>query len=287
MEVVEWQTVLTDVISGVGVLLIGATGGGFLGNLRAKKKSSLAIERKKLIYQPLLDELHSEILLKLNSLDNIKAPLLIDIVKNEYRYGLRMELEKKCEKLHLLINQYNNINLINIAHSKIEEMFINGYEEVFGSIVDGISKHTDAKGNEWEIEHLVLPVELIQRNQFDKNITNLIYSEGVYDSEICIDKHDNIFVPTYKDLIDLYSSVLYVTINGKKNQLPPLKKELNISPVEYIAINSDFFEKFNKDPQKLKKDELRTEIKLQSQHLVEYLKQIIRKIIDVYEHEEI
>ena len=60
-----------------------------------------------------------------------------------------------------------------------------------------------------------------------------------------------------------------------------------MSPAEYIAVEFDFFEIFNKDPQKLKKDELRKEIKLESQEMVENLKGIIRKIIDVYEHEEI
>ncbi|MBT2571476.1 hypothetical protein [Planococcus sp. ISL-110] len=287
MGIVEWQTVLTDVVSGVGVLLIGAVGGGFVGYFRAKKKSSLAIERKNLIYQPLLDELDSKINFKLYTLKNIETPILMDIVKNDYKYGLRAELEKKCSRLYSLIEQYNKISLVTIAHSKIEEIFINGYEEIFGSIVDGISIHTDREGNEWEIEHLVLPVELIQRSQFDKNIGNLICNEGMYDSEVCLDEHNNVFVSTYKELIDLYSSVLYATINGKRNQLPPLKKEIDMSPAEYIAVEFDFFEIFNKDPQKLKKDELRKEIKLESQKMVEHLKEIIRKIIDVYEHEEI
>lgn len=284
---VEWNTVFTDVLSGSAVLIIGAVGGGFFGYFRGKKKSALAIERKKTIYQPLLDELNSISNFEVNVLVNLNTPILRKVVSEEYKYGLSEELQGKCNTLCSLIGQFNKIDLVSVAHNKIIEIFKNGYEEIYGSIIDGISYNTDREGNEWEIEHLALPIELIKRKDFNKSITNLLSNEEMYDSEVCVDEDNNIFVPIYGNLVDVYNSVLHGTVNGESNQLPPLKKELGMSSAEYMALNWDFYKIFNVDTEKLRKYELREEIIFKSQEVIEDLKVLIRKIVRIYEVEEV
>ncbi|MDW0118613.1 hypothetical protein QTL97_16935 [Sporosarcina thermotolerans] len=287
MGIIEWETVLTDVLSGSAVLIIGAVGGGLFGYFRGKKKSVLAIERKNMIYQPLLDELNPISNFELNVFKNEEASILKEVVTNEYKYGLSTELQEKCNQLYSLIQQFNKINLVSVAQNKIVGIFESGYREIFGSIIDGISNNKDRDGNEWEVEHLALPVELIRRTDFKKSIINLLNNEELYDSEVCVDENNNIFVPIYGELVHVYNSVLHATINGVSNQLPPLKKELGMSPAEYMALNYDFFKIFNADTQKIRKYELREEIIFKSQEVIEDLKEVIRKIVQIYEVEEV
>lgn len=287
MGIIEWNTVLTDVLSGSVVLIIGVVGGGFFGYFRGKKKSSSGIERKNTIYQPLLDELNPVGNFELNLLKKKETPLLREIVTNDYKYGLSAELQGKCNHLYSLIEQFNKIDLVSVAHCKIVKIFENGYEEIFGSIIDGISNNTDREGNEWDEEHLVLPVELIQRRDFDNSIISLLNNEGMYNSEVCVDRNTNAFVPIYGDIVKIYNSVLHANVNGVRNQLPPPKKELGMSPAEYMALNYDFFKMYNTDSQKLKKYEYREEIIFKSQEVIEDLKEVIRKIVEAYEAEEV
>lgn len=287
MSIVQWNTVFTDVLSGSVVLLIGAVGGGFFGYFRGKKKSALAIERKNGVYQPLLDELIPISNFEISVLKNIKTPILNEVVSEEYKYGLSDELQEKCNLLHTLIEQFNNINLLSVANNKIIEIFEHGYEEIYGSIIDGVSYHLDRDGEEWENEHLVVPIELIHRMDFNKSIISLLNNEGMYDCEVCVDEDNNIFEPIYGDLVSIFNSVLNVSINGISNQLPPLKRELGMRPAEYMALNYDFFKKFNADTQVLKKYVLKEDITYKSQDVLQELKEIIRKIVRIYEVEEI
>ncbi|WP_137744600.1 hypothetical protein [Robertmurraya siralis] len=287
MAKIEWDTFLTDFFSGVAVLIFGALIGWITGFLQGKKKSSLGIERKNEIYQPLLDELFPLSQFECNVLITQEVPILKEIVTNEYKYGLSKELQGKCNNLFSLIEQFNKINLVSIAHNKIMIIFQRGYEEIFGSIVEGVSIHTDREGNEWEEEHIALPIELIRRGDFEKDIISLLNKEEMYDYEVCVDRENSNYVPVYGDLVYIYDSVLNATINGESHKLPPLKRELNMSPAEYIALHYDFFEIFNEDKQKLLKFELREEINLKSQEIIDELKGIIRKIVKTYEIEEI
>ncbi|MFJ7848155.1 hypothetical protein ACIQXR_04760 [Peribacillus sp. NPDC097224] len=97
----------------------------------------------------------------------------------------------------------------------------------------------DREGNEWTVEHLALSVELIRREDFNKPIINLLNNEDMYDSEVCVDEANNIFVPIYGGLVHVYNSVLNATVNGVSNKLPPFKKELGMSLAEYMALNYD------------------------------------------------
>lgn len=287
MDKIDWETFFTDSLTGIVVLIIGVIFGGITGYFQGKKKSSLGIERKNEIYQPLLDELIPMSTSELSVLIKKETPMLKEIIMNDYKYGISKELQKKCDYLYSLIQQFNQINIVLIAHNKIVKIFEEGYEELYGSIIEGVSIHTDRDGNEYEQEHEVLPVELIRRGNFDKEIISLLNNEGMHDSEVCLDKNNDYFVPIYSDMLLIYNAALHTKMNGEKYILPPLKKEMEISPAEYIALHYDFFEIFNSDSQIIKKIELKGEIIDKSQEIISDLKVIIKKIVKTYEVEEI
>lgn len=60
------------------------------------------------------------------------------------------------------------------------DIFTKAYEEIYGSIIDGISYHYDRYGNEWEEEEIVEPVQIIKQINNSKEIENLLYNEGVF-----------------------------------------------------------------------------------------------------------
>ena len=68
------------------------------------------------------------------------------------------------------IEGYNNINPVRIARSIIEDIFTDGYKAIYGSIVDGISYHSDRDGNEWEVEEIVEPVKIVGEVADEKTI---------------------------------------------------------------------------------------------------------------------
>lgn len=283
MSLIEWDTVFTDVLT--GVILLGA--GGIVGFFTGKKKSSLAIERKRELYQPLLEELDLGCkLIKKEHVIKIELLLLNESVVNEYKYGFRSKLKEKCNNLHSLLIKYNNIDLVSVARSIIVDIFEESYEELFGSKIDGVSYQSDRHGNSWEVEHFAEPIELIRKANFDKSITHLLQNEGMYDSEVCVDSQNEIFEPIYGDLVSIFNSALNININGIDFKLPPLKKDIDISPAEYMALN-DFFKRFNADTQTINKNNLRKEIIENTQEIIKVLKEIIRKIVDRYEVEEI
>lgn len=104
----------------------------------------------------------------------VKVELLKEISNNAYKFGLSDELQEKCNNLYQLIVGYNNINPIRIARSIIEDIFTDGYKTIYGSIVDGISYHSDREGNEWEEEEIVEPVKIIGKVADEKSIKKLI-----------------------------------------------------------------------------------------------------------------
>lgn len=57
----DWNEVLKDIVSGTILLAIGGIGGWFGGVIKGKKQSSMAVERKNQIYQPLLRSVYKEL----------------------------------------------------------------------------------------------------------------------------------------------------------------------------------------------------------------------------------
>lgn len=157
----DWNTILGDIISGAILLAIGGIGGWFTGIIKGKKESSTAIERKNEIYQPLINELKKYSQFDWNIQEIIKIELLKEISNDDYKFGLSDELQKKCNDLYQLIENYNNINPVRIARSIIVDIFTDGYKIIYGSIVEGISYHSDREGNEWEEEEIAEPVKII------------------------------------------------------------------------------------------------------------------------------
>lgn len=281
----DWNDILKEVISGSILLIIGGIGGWFGGFFKGKKKSSNAIKRKNEIYQPLIDEIEKYTNFKWSIRENIKTPFLNEIVTNSYKYHLTQELETQCIYLNETINKYNEIDILRIAHSIIVDIFEKGYTELYGSIYDGISNQCDRYGNEWE-EHIIAePVISIRHSDYLKEIDNLLFNEGMYSDDVCIDIENNLFEPIYQQLKIIYRSSLNITINGKKYIKPKPLINLTMLPEEYIALNYDFFDIYNNNDKIKNKYKLREEIIYTSQAITQNLKEIIYKIIENYEVE--
>lgn len=283
----DWNTIWSDVISGIILLIIGGVGGWFAGVIKGKKESSTAIERKNEIYQPLINELKKYSQFDWDIQEIVKVELLKEISNNAYKFGLSDELQEKCNNLYQLIVGYNNINPIRIARSIIEDIFTDGYKAIYGSIVDGISYHSDREGNEWEEEEIVEPVKIIGKVADEKSIKSLLNNEGMYSDEVCIDYENGLFESIYGQLKCIYASALNVVINGEeyKNRTPII--EMKMLPEEYIAYYYDFFKEYNDNEKIKQKYELREEIIYTSQAVIEVLKERIDKIVRIYEVEKV
>lgn len=273
----DWNTILGDIISGAILLAIGGIGGWFTGIIKGKKESSTAIERKNEIYQPLINELKKYSQFDWNIQEIIKIELLKEISNDDYKFGLSDELQKKCNDLYQLIENYNNINPVRIARSIIVDIFTDGYKIIYGSIVEGISYHSDREGNEWEEEEIAEPVKIIGELADEKNIRSLLSNEGMYSDEVCIDYENGLFEPIYGQLKNIYASALNIIINGEqyKNRAPVI--EMQMLPEEYMAYHYDFFKKYNDNEKIKQKYELREEIIYTSQAIIEELKRELIK----------
>lgn len=283
----DWNSIVSDVVSGSILLAVGALGGGVVGIAKGKKKSSLAIERKNTIYQPLLDELVVYSDFGWDILTDIKVQHLKEIVNNHYKYGIDDQLFSKCLELANFITEYTSIKPINIAHSIIVDLFELGFEEIYGSVVEGVINHCDRDGNEWDEEVMVEPLLVIEQGDFSKGIIELLSNEGMYGEEICMDYENDVCLPIYSQLKNIYASALYVRVNGEKYKLPNAIINLDLSPEEYIALNYDFFQKFNSDQRIMNKYKLREEIVYQCQSVIQELIETIEKIVKIYEVEQI
>lgn len=283
----DWNTVWSDVISGTILLVIGGVSGWFAGVIKGKKESSTAIERKNEIYQPLIDELKKYSQFDWDILETIKVELLKEISDDSYKFGFPDELQQKCNELYRAIKDYNNINPVRVARSIIVDIFTDGYKAIYGSIVDGISYHSDRDGNEWEEEEIVEPVKIIGKIADEKIVKNLLNNEEMYSDEVCIDYENGLFEPIYSQLKYIYASALNVIINGEryKNRTPII--EMQVLPEEYIAYHYDFFKKYNDNDKIKQKYELREEIIYTSQNIIEELKGRIDKIVRIYEVEKL
>ena len=220
-------------------------------------------------------------------MDRVNVSFLREIVNNSYKYGLAVEIQDKCNNLYRVVSEYNSINPVRIAHSIIVDIFIKGYTEIYGSIVEGVCFHTDQDGNEWEEEIIVEPVQVIRQINNSKDIESLLKDEGMYTGEVCVDEENALYEPIYLQLKRIYASALNVVINGKQYKHSKPVLELKMLPEEYISYRYDFFELYNSNKKIKKKYELREEIIYGSQAVVEKLKEIIDKIVRIYEVEDV
>ena len=225
----DWNEVLKDIVSGTILLAIGGIGGWFGGLIKGIIQSSMAVERKIQIYQPLLDEIKTYTTFDWSILINIKADILKQVVCESYKFGLNEEIQNKCNYLYEVIQEYNNIKPVAVANQIIVDIFTEAYEKIYGNIIDGIAYHTDREGNEWEEEVLVESVQIIRELNLTKDIENLLRNEDMYSSEVCVDYENGLYEPIYLELKRIYASALHVIINGKSCKHAQPVIELNIA----------------------------------------------------------
>jgi len=283
----KWNEILENAAPDIiGAAVIGF-GSWFAGLFKGRKEASRAVERKKEIYQPLIDDIEKYSTFDWSIQESVKTPFLKNVVDNSYKYYLGEELQDKCNYLLEIISEYNKINTKNVAHNIIVKNFEKGYEEIYGSIVDGIVHHYEMDGNEWDEEILVEPVAIMQNRNFYQEIRSLLMNEGNCYGEVCVDEDNAIYEPIYLELKRIYELSLNIIINGKKYVHPDPVIELRMLPEEYMALRFDFFDEYNSDDRIKNKYKLREEIIYTSQAIVQILKERIENIIKIYEVEDI
>lgn len=263
---------------------------GFVGkifNNKNTKKVIDAINRKNNIYQPLIDSLEPISSYSFNIFMPIDYNFLEELVVNNYKYGLNVKFNDKCTKLLNNIYEYKKINIINVAHSVVVNQFKQGFKDLYGYIVDGTIYHTEHDGTEWEEEHEVEEIEIIERMSIEKELKNLIQRQGDEDYVIYIDDDVEYPVYLYSELVGIYNSALNVIIDGEKFKRELILKEWKGTPSEYIAYRYDFFEQFDKEERVMNKYKIREEITLMAQEIIQELKDIIAQIVKKYEKEVI
>ena len=156
-------------------------------------------------------------------------------------------------------------------------------EENIWGIVDGVLHQSNKYGDEWDEEVIAEPIEMIRRGDYSKEIESLLLEENMHSGDVCVDVEMASYDPIYLQLKEIYRLALNVIVNGKEYRKPEPVIELRMLPEEYIAVHYDFFEMYNNDDRIKRKKELREEIIYTSQEIVQALKEIIEKIIKIYE----
>lgn len=285
LENQSWSTFLSDY--GVGILLIltSAAGSAFIGFFKGKKVSTNAVGRKNKIYQPLINELTPISTYDLDVFSTINVSFLQEIICNNYKYAISNELILKMESLSNSIEKYHNIDLIRVAHNILISLFEDGFNDLYGSTIEGTSYNEDEYGNSYETEHEVQELEMLKRFDLDNIIKSLLINENMPSYPFRLD--DNNIDYTYEQVIDIYNSAFNVIINGERIHERSMLKEWSGTPSEYIAYFYDFFVAYNKDSRNLEKYRLREEIILQSQSIIQDLKDVVNKIVERFEKESL
>lgn len=274
------KTTIEEIIIGVAIGLILMMITGVVAYIKGKRLSIDAISRKTNIYIPLIDELsrirHSTIE------SSIKLEFSMEIVGNNYKYALNKRLIKKLSNLLNHINEFNKIRIESIAHRIIVESFIEEYEKVFGTIVEGISYHSTPDGDEYEIEEEVPELSILRHYLSNESLQNLIKNADMNDYIINFNEDDYAYVN--EDLVNIFNIAFNSSWEGRKsNKLTIDGWDRSIA--EYMALNVGFENKFKNDMHIHRKNELLENNFALSEDIASDIKKRVNKIVKKYERE--
>lgn len=267
---------------------------GVISFFRGKKKgesiSQEAVKRKKVLYQPLVDELEKYAYGEWGISEKLGTPKLDECVINSYKYAFDDNIKQSLQQLYDLHCAFNSINALTVVHSVVCNIFEMGYEKLYGSIVDGRACIEVGDGDYIEEDIIAEPVNSIHMYN-EKLYKKLLDKEGFPDDHVFVLAEDypegGYYKEIYSDLRNEYAGAFNTYINGQKYKLPACQLDISMSPEEYIAYKYDFFEIFNKEERIVRKYKLKEEITLLSQFIVQKLKERIEKIVRIYEVEQI
>lgn len=280
-----WSPIWQGFIADLAILLVSVIISGIIGFFKGRKVSCDAVSRKKQIYQPLIDELNPISSGSLDVLSNIQINFTKEIIYNNYKYSIDSKLLEKMKCLSKKVEKYEEISLINVAKDVLVSQFINGYKDLYGSVIAGTSYSEDQEGTKYEIEHEVQELDNLKRVNCNEDIKSLLNYEGM--PSLAFRMKNNNVDYIYEEVFHIYDKAFLNNINGKTTTNRKMLKEWDGRPSEYIAYNYDFFDSFNKAPKTIEKYQLREEIIELSQKIIEELEGIVEKIVCKYEKENI
>lgn len=255
------------------LVFIPLVGGVITGYIKGKKVSTDAINRKNILYQPLINELSVFNESKLNS--KFKTTFLNEVVNNNYKYLIDNKLMKKLKTLRDDVQTYENIDLNQIAQDVFIENFINGFEDLHGSIINDFS---DKEGVKEEVKEL----EILRKANLGDLVKTLLNSEGTptYFISIKTNTPTDYVYPTYKEIIFIYKKTFSRALIQRSKKI-----EWEGIRAEYIEYTYGFFKNFNEKERVVQKKRLKEKIILNSEVIISELKCTISKIVKKYEKE--
>lgn len=275
-----------EIITQVIIWGITTTLSAFLGWIFGKKKSKDAVGRKGSIYLPLVEELENINSSGLSVSEKVNAKFVNEMVTNEFKYGLsKKELEKLSEfKKH--IDNYNSINFVAAVHNILVSEFRIGFEEMYGSIIDGIVPQFDDEGNYIYDDEIEVPeYTFMYRCDWTEEIKKLI-SSGDCDDDF-IDLPTGESIPINSTRVKIFNNALSATYDDGSAPKREKQVEWVDSVGSYIAYITDFDSDMDSNETVTKKYEVRSELIQMSKEIQTYYKDKIRKIVNKYEKEEL
>jgi hypothetical protein len=275
-----------EIITQVIIWCITTALSAFLGWIFGKKKSKDAVGRKGSIYLPLVEELENINTNGLSVLEKVNAKFINEMVINEFKYGLSKKELEKLSELKNLITNYNSINIVSAVHNILVSEFRLGFEEMYGSIIDGIVPQYDDEGNYIYDDEIEVPeYTFMHRCDWTEEIKKLI-SSGDCDDDF-IDLPTGESIPINSTRTKIFNTALSATYDDGSE--PKRKKQVEWvdSVGSYIAYITDFDKEIDSNETVTKKYEVRSKLIQMSKEIQTYYKDKIRKIVNKYEKEEL
>jgi hypothetical protein len=255
-------------------------------DINVKHKS--VMERKQTIYIPLIEELNNYFKFPNGDLfSKLEFKFLNEIINKQYLYRLENEMLNECKNFYDLINKFNKTDLTYVASNIIESSFYEGFNELYGNIIDGKIAIYDNEGE-------VVAWEDVEPEEFE-NIRHISYHTDriielinhQYDYQYSFDDYGNDYDGAL--YINQYLSYFYEFALAKRNKKNSPSRTQIIDwegkPEDYISYNYDFFSNFYADGRVKEKEKLLTEIKTCRSNLLNKLDSKLKYIFVTYEKE--
>lgn len=253
-------------------------------NIIMKAKYENVMERKNKIYIPIFKEMKE---VKSKYMNNIllkfETPFLEEILDKQYEYRLDDELLEQFKHLDKLINTYNRLNMYSVAANIIENIFLKGFKDLYGEIIDGeIPRY---QGDELVLMEPVEPEEFdnIRMIAYDERWLKKLLNTRSFDIEY-LDYDDGYENYTNSHIVSFYEFAL---AERNKRYSPKRKMiiEWNSTPEVYITTKYSFFDEFNNSQEVKSKENKLDEIIFEIDKLINIIDEKLKYIFLNYEKE--
>lgn len=282
------QDIISNSLSGLIVASIGGVTAWFLYSIgiKGKEREQIASERKKNIYIPLKYEMKAITDAPENIWVRVESGMAAEIAVKNDEYVVDDELLRKCSLLIELIENYNQINLYDVAGDVLCRRFREKYTELYGKVTytdhyyDEIANKCIDYENDVPDMYSFREIAGVNKNmdKIFKNRDFQEYCDVVGDPgpvELFIGKMFSMAISGK----DVYAGVHFEEINDEE------LTERKITPAEYMVKDFDFFTIFDNESKVKEKEFMLVKIRELAHDIYEDVVVKIRNIGKKYEQE--